>query len=94
MDKNNIAKNKAHNVYPPSDPVVSLSGTISNLIGSKLQAVGPFVSVITNKLAGASSGGGKSSGFNFGALLGGGGGAPSADYGAGASVGASFSGGY
>lgn len=93
MDKNNIAKNKAHHVYPPSDPIIGLSGTISNLIGSKLQAVGPFVSVITNKLAGASSGGAKS-GFNFGALLGGGGGAPSAEYGAGASLGASFSGGY
>lgn len=58
-----------------------------------MQAVGPFVSVITNKLAGASSGGARS-GFNFGALLGGGGGAPSADYSAGPSLGASFSAGY
>lgn len=70
MDKTNIAKNAAHHIYPPQDPVHSLSAVISGAIGDKLQAAVPLVQLVTSKLGGAS--GASSShghGFNFGALL-------------------------
>ncbi|CAH1371116.1 uncharacterized protein [Tenebrio molitor] len=72
LDHTNIAKNKAHGIVPPQDPVVSLSGIISGVIGSKLQAAAPLLTIVTNKLTSGSSSGGHT-GFNFGALLGGGG---------------------
>lgn len=66
LDKTNIAKNAAHNIYPPKDPVVSLSSVISSAIGEKLQAAAPLLQIVTNKLSGASSGHG---GFNLGSLF-------------------------
>lgn len=71
LDKTNIAKNAAHHIVPPADPVVSLSGIISGVIGEKLQAAGPILSIVTNKL-GAASQSGAHKGFNFGALISGG----------------------
>ncbi|KAJ3659176.1 hypothetical protein Zmor_010879 [Zophobas morio] len=90
LDHTNIAKNKAQGIYPPQDPVVSLSGIISGVIGQKLQAAGPLLTAVTSKLTSGSSSGGHT-GFNFGALLGGGVGAPAAGH---AGAGASFSAGY
>jgi hypothetical protein len=76
---------------PPQDPVVSLSGIISGVIGSKLQAAAPLLTIVTNKLTSGSSSGGHT-GFNFGALLGGGGvGAPVAGH---AGAGATLTAGY
>ncbi|RZC34934.1 uncharacterized protein BDFB_005938 [Asbolus verrucosus] len=72
LDYTNIAKNKAHGIEPPKDPVVSLSGIISGVIGQKLQAAGPLLTLVTNKLTAGSSSGGHQQGFNFGSLLGGG----------------------
>lgn len=70
MDKTNIAKNKAHHIYPPADPVHSLSSVISGAIGEKLQAAAPLVQLVTNKLTGASgASSSQAHGFNFGALL-------------------------
>ncbi|KAJ8927976.1 hypothetical protein NQ314_019502 [Rhamnusium bicolor] len=71
LDRTNIAKNAAHHIVPPADPVVSLSGLISGVIGQKLQAAGPLLTIVTNKLSGASSSGAHK-GFNFGALVSGG----------------------
>lgn len=67
MDKTNIAKNAAHNIYPPQDPVLSLSSIISGAIGEKLQAAAPLLQIVTNKIGGASSAGHQ--GFNLGALI-------------------------
>lgn len=66
LDKTNIAKNEAAHIYPPKDPVVSLSSVISGAIGEKLQAAAPLLQIVTNKLSGASSG---HHGFNLGALF-------------------------
>lgn len=72
LDRTNIAKNKAHHIYPPADPVVSLSGIISGKIGQVLQASAPLVTVVTNKLSsGSNPSGGNHAGFKFGNLLGG-----------------------
>ncbi|KAK9875880.1 hypothetical protein WA026_009667 [Henosepilachna vigintioctopunctata] len=72
LDKSNIAKNKAHGIYPPADPVVSLSGIISGKIGQVLQASAPLVTIVTNKLSsGSNPSAGGHSGFKFGNLLGG-----------------------
>nr|XP_023016927.1 uncharacterized protein LOC111506161 isoform X2 [Leptinotarsa decemlineata] len=68
LDKTNIAKNAAHNIVPPADPVVSLSSVISGAIGNVLQASGPVLNIVTNKLGSGSSSGGHT-GFSFGALL-------------------------
>lgn len=67
LDRTNIAKNAAHHIYPPKDPVVSLSAIISGAIGEKLQAAGPLLQIVSNKISGASAGGHK--GFNIGALI-------------------------
>lgn len=67
LDRTNIAKNKAAGIEPPKDPVTSLSGIISGAIGQKLQAVGPLIPVVLQKVTSGSGGGG---GFNLGALLG------------------------
>lgn len=72
LDQTNIAKNKAHGIEPPKDPIVSLSAILSGAIGQKLQAAAPLITVVTNKLTSGSSHGGHT-GFNIGALLGGGG---------------------
>lgn len=69
LDKTNIAKNKAAGIEPPKDPVTSLSGIISGAIGQKLQAVGPIIPVVLQKVTSGSSGG-HGGGFNLGALLG------------------------
>ncbi|CAG9762808.1 unnamed protein product [Ceutorhynchus assimilis] len=45
LDKQNIAKNKAHHIEPPSDPVVSLSSILSSAIGSKLEAAAPLLNI-------------------------------------------------
>ncbi|XP_044748419.1 uncharacterized protein LOC123309388 isoform X1 [Coccinella septempunctata] len=72
LDKTNIAKNKAHGIYPPADPVVSLSSIISGKIGQVLQASAPLVTVVTNKLSsGSNPSAGSHAGFKFGNLLGG-----------------------
>lgn len=98
MDHTNIAKNKAQGIEPPKDPVVSLSGIISGVIGDKLQQVGPLLTVVTNKLTSSSSAGhhaaAGSGGFNFGALLGGGVGAPAVAGHPGAHVGGTLTTGY
>ncbi|XP_044254403.1 uncharacterized protein LOC123004933 isoform X1 [Tribolium madens] len=92
LDHTNIAKNKAQGIEPPKDPVVSLSGIVSGFIGDKLQAAGPFISAVTNKLTSSSSSGHHNK-FNFGALVGGGGvGAPVAH--PGVHAGATLSAGY
>ncbi|XP_045479647.1 uncharacterized protein LOC123684431 isoform X1 [Harmonia axyridis] len=72
LDKTNIAKNQAHHIYPPADPVVSLSGIISGKIGQVLQASAPLITVVTNKLSsGSNPSAGSHAGFKFGNLLGG-----------------------
>ncbi|KAL3265265.1 hypothetical protein HHI36_009478 [Cryptolaemus montrouzieri] len=85
LDKTNIAKNKAHGIYPPVDPVVSISGIISGKIGKALQASAPLITVVTNKLSGGSNPSG-SGGFNFGSILGGISGGGSSGYGANAGI--------
>lgn len=67
LDKTNIAKNAAHNIVPPKDPIVSLSSVISSAIGEKLQAAAPLLQIVTNKIGGLSSGG--HNGFNLGSLF-------------------------
>lgn len=69
MDKSNIAKNAAHGIVAPKDPVTSISGIISGAIGQKLQAVGPLIPVVLQKVTQPNGllGG---SGFNIGALFG------------------------
>ncbi|XP_050308135.1 uncharacterized protein LOC126744658 isoform X1 [Anthonomus grandis grandis] len=71
LDKQNIIKNKAHHIEPPSDPVVSLSSILSSAIGSKLEAAAPLLNIVTSKLGSGSGSGSNHGGFNFGALLGG-----------------------
>ncbi|KAF5282174.1 hypothetical protein FQR65_LT02871 [Abscondita terminalis] len=75
LDKTNIAKNAAAGIQPPQDSVASISGAISGVIGQKLQAASPLISIITSKLTSGSLGGSSSGGggFNLGSLLGGGG---------------------
>ncbi|CAH1103858.1 unnamed protein product [Psylliodes chrysocephalus] len=68
LDKQNIAKNAAHNIVPPSDPIISLSSVISGAIGEKLQAAAPLLNIVTSKL-GSVSGGGGHGGFNIGSLI-------------------------
>ncbi|CAH0560934.1 unnamed protein product [Brassicogethes aeneus] len=70
LDRGNIEKNRQHGIEPPRDPVTTLSEAISGAIGEKLQAAGPILTVVTNKLTSGSSGGGHT-GFNIGSLLGG-----------------------
>lgn len=75
FEQKNIQKNIQHGIPKPSDPVTSLSAVISGAIGQKLQAAGPLITVLTQKitsgsgnlLGGASGGGG--GGFNLGALF-------------------------
>ncbi|KAJ8974670.1 hypothetical protein NQ317_006160 [Molorchus minor] len=55
----------AHHIYPPADPVHSLSSIISGVIGQKLHAVGPFLTLVTSKLSGGSHGGAHK-GWDFG----------------------------
>lgn len=73
LDKSNIAKNKAHGIEPPKDAVHTISGILSEAIGSKLHKAGPIISLVTSKFAGGSGHGHGhgSGGFNFGAFLGG-----------------------
>ncbi|KAG5890050.1 hypothetical protein JTB14_021072 [Gonioctena quinquepunctata] len=68
LDKTNIAKNAAHNIVPPADPIITLSSVISGAIGDTLQASAPLLNIVTNKLGSGSSSGGHT-GFNFGALI-------------------------
>lgn len=84
LDKTNIAKNAAHNIVPPQDPVISLSSVISSAIGEKLQAAAPLLQIVTNKIGGFSSGG--QGGFNIGSLFTKGFGASSGHTGVGASA--------
>jgi len=92
LDRTNIAKNKAHGIEPPKDPVSTLSETISGAIGQKLQAAGPLIGVAVQTLTSGSGGlSGGSGGFNIGSLLGGlsgGGGGDAPSIGASAEVGA------
>ncbi|KAK4886589.1 hypothetical protein RN001_002860 [Aquatica leii] len=78
LDKINVAKNAAAGIHPPQDSIASISGAISGVIGQKLQAAGPLISIVTSKLTSGSLGGSSSSGgsggFNLGSLLGGSGG--------------------
>ncbi|KRT84707.1 hypothetical protein AMK59_444, partial [Oryctes borbonicus] len=60
LDRTNIAKNKAHGIYAPKDPVISLTGLITETVGQKLQAAGPLIGIAVQKLT--SSSGGLSSG--------------------------------
>lgn len=77
MDRTNIAKNAAAGIEPPKDPVTSISGIISGAIGSKLQAIGPLIPVVLQKVTmpnGLLGGAGFNIGALFGASSGGGGG--------------------
>ncbi|KAK9744096.1 hypothetical protein QE152_g8054 [Popillia japonica] len=56
LDKTNIAKNKAQGIYPPKDPVISLTGIITETVGQKLQAAGPLIGVVVQKLTSSSGG--------------------------------------
>nr|CAH7722170.1 unnamed protein product [Callosobruchus chinensis] len=56
LDHTNIEKNKAAHIFPPKDPVVSLSHVISDAIGSKLQSVGPLLNLVTSKFGSFSHG--------------------------------------
>lgn len=64
LDRTNIAKNRAQGIYPPKDPVVSLTTLITDTVGQKLQAAGPFLGVLVQKITSGSGGllGGASSG--------------------------------
>ncbi|XP_022909553.1 putative mediator of RNA polymerase II transcription subunit 17 isoform X1 [Onthophagus taurus] len=68
LDHANIAKNKAQGIYPPKDPVISLSGLITDVVGQKLQAAGPFLGVAIQKITSGSGGllGGASGGHGGG----------------------------
>ncbi|CAH2006577.1 unnamed protein product [Acanthoscelides obtectus] len=57
LDHTNIEKNKAAHIFPPKDPVVSLSHVITDAIGSKLQSVGPLLNLVTSKFGSFSHGG-------------------------------------
>ncbi|KAI4463214.1 hypothetical protein MML48_4g00018064 [Holotrichia oblita] len=56
LDRTNIAKNKAQGIYPPKDPVISLTGIITETVGQKLQAAGPLIGVVVQKLTSSSGG--------------------------------------
>lgn len=56
LDKTNIAKNKAQGIYPPKDPVISLTGIITETVGQKLQAAGPLIGAVVQKFASSSGG--------------------------------------
>lgn len=56
LDKTNIAKNKAHGIYPPKDPVISLTGLITETVGQKLQAAGPLIGLVVQKITSGSGG--------------------------------------
>ncbi|ENN71903.1 hypothetical protein HUJ04_010667 [Dendroctonus ponderosae] len=71
LDHQNIAKNKAHGIEPPTDPVISLSKILSGAIGSKLEAAAPLLNIVTSKLGSGSGSGSNHGGFNLGSLLGG-----------------------
>ncbi|KAF5289930.1 hypothetical protein FQA39_LY14939 [Lamprigera yunnana] len=75
LDKINAAKNAAAGINLPQDSVASISGAISGVIGQKLQAASPLISIITSKITsgslGSSSSGSGGGGFNLGSLLGG-----------------------
>ncbi|GJQ75262.1 hypothetical protein Trydic_g9860 [Trypoxylus dichotomus] len=56
LDRTNIAKNKAHGIYSPKDPVISLTGLITETVGQKLQAAGPLIGFAVQKLTSSSGG--------------------------------------
>lgn len=71
LDKSNILKNKAQGIEPPKDEIHTISGILSEAIGSKLHKAGPIISLVTSKFAGGSGHGHEHGGFNIGAFLGG-----------------------
>ncbi|XP_031341207.1 uncharacterized protein LOC116169300 isoform X1 [Photinus pyralis] len=96
LDKTNVAKNAAAGILPPQDSVATLTGAITGVIGQKLQAATPLITLVTSKITsgslGSSSGGG--GGFNLGSLFGGGGGGATANVGVKVSIADDDDGGY
>lgn len=66
LDKTNHAKNEAAHIYPPKDPITTLSDVISGAIGEKLQQVGPILNIVTSKIGSLSNPHG---GLNIGHLI-------------------------
>lgn len=74
LDRTNIAKNRAYGIEAPKDPVHSFGSVFSSVLTNKLQAAGPFISLVTSKLGGLSAGGsGGNGGHDDGHSNGGGG---------------------
>lgn len=62
LDQSNIAKNRAYGIEAPKDAVTGFGTVFSSVLTNKLQAAGPFISLVTSKLGGLSAGGSGGSG--------------------------------
>ncbi|GBP94471.1 hypothetical protein EVAR_67183_1 [Eumeta japonica] len=61
LDRQNIEKNKAYGIEAPSNNgLASLSGIVGQVIGPKLQLLGPKISLVTGLVSGGGGGGGGS----------------------------------
>ncbi|XP_072933692.1 uncharacterized protein [Epargyreus clarus] len=67
LDRQNIEINKQYGIEAPSsNGLASLSGIVGQVIGPKLQLLGPKIQAVTGLLGGASGGGGGGSGGGSG----------------------------
>ncbi|XP_026735688.1 uncharacterized protein LOC113499409 [Trichoplusia ni] len=72
LDRQNIELNKQYGIEAPQNGLASLGGIVGQVIGPKLQLLGPKIQAVTGLLGGASggsSGGGGQGGSGLGSIL-------------------------
>lgn len=70
LDRQNIELNKQYGIEAPKGGgLSSLSGIVGQVIGPKLQFLGPKIQAVTGLLGGASGGGGSGGGSGLGSIL-------------------------
>lgn len=70
LDRQNIELNKQYGIEAPKGGgLSSLSGIVGQVIGPKLQLLGPKIQAVSGLLGGSSGGGGSGGGSGLGSIL-------------------------